>query len=130
MPTKIGNRSRRLAAKIRDLLATAKDRESQIGAILANDELSAEQKDAVVGRVRESIKANRSQANRLESRKQELAYSDTKGAAPTPTPERFLSHAEVLTDSREHPTRWARLSRRQCKCARAFFAVQEAYGAR
>jgi hypothetical protein len=128
---KIANRSRRLASKLREILLGIQNRESQIQAVQANAELGAEEKESLIARLRSMVSAERIKANRLDSRKRELAYEDIRpNPANREQATRFLSHTDVLTDDRKNPTRWTRLSRRECKCARAFFSLQEAYGAR
>jgi hypothetical protein len=125
---KVGNRSRRLAAKLREILLGIKDRESQIQAVASNTDLSAEDRDALVGRLRSMVAAARSAANRLSYRQKELAHTDTRPVtADSKRGTHFVSHTDVLTDDRKNPTKWTQLSRRQCKCTRAFFAVAEAY---
>lgn len=125
---KVGNRSRRLAAKVKALLGSVKEREQQIAAVQANDELDAEQKASLVTRLRAFVGNVHAQANRLDARRKELAYEDRSpnAAVRSQTPG-FISHTEILL---ERDTKWTRLNRRECKCGRAFYAVQEAYAAR
>jgi len=127
--TKVANRSRRLAAKLKEILLGIQNRQSQIEAVMANDELDSEQKEAIVEKIRLRIGQDHAAANRMQARKQELAYEDTRPVQSAPRARGFISHSDVLVDS-GRDTKWTRLSRRECKCSRAFFAVQEAYGCR
>lgn len=129
--SKAGNRSRRLAAKLREILLGVKDREQQIQAVLANEELSAEAREALAAKLREAVCAARVRANRISTRKQELAYEDRRPATSVRNHVRtFPTHTMQYTDEKSHPLRWVRISRRGASAVRAFFAVQEAYAAR
>jgi len=107
-----------------------KNLESQVEVIQANEELSVEAKVQIIARLRERVALDRAAANRLSARKQELAYEDPNPISTRDTATHFISHTEVLTDSRSNPSRWTQISRRECVAARAFFSLQEAYAAR
>lgn len=132
MPVKIGNRTRRLASKIKALLQSTKDVEQRISAVMENDELSAEDKATTIDRLRMLAASGHQQANRLKNRQRELAYEDRAPNAAAPRGQdgnHFPSHTDVLLD-RGNATKWMPVSRRQCKCSRAFHTVVSAYAAR
>jgi hypothetical protein len=120
---KIGNRSRRLSAKLREILLGIKSSEAQIAAVMADAELDAENKTAIVEKIRERVSQSRVAANRLEKRKQELAYEDRSPVAAVRGQTRAIpTHTREI----EHG-KWVEISVNQASCARAFFAVQECY---
>jgi hypothetical protein len=124
---KSGNRSRRLSAKLREILLGIKNREAQIEAVQANEELGAPDKETLVAKMRNQIGADRVAANRLEKRKRELAYEDRSpvSAAPRGAAICIPSHASVIQES--GPAKWTRISRREWCAARSFFAVRDAF---
>lgn len=121
------NRARRICANLRSTLHTLKTNEERIAAIQFNEDLGAEEKVALIKHLQDSSKALHSRKNRLEARKSQLAFEDVDGTPTLAQPTHFLSHTEVIPDRASDEALWRQISRRQCKCARAFFTLQEAY---
>lgn len=124
---KAGNRSRRLSAKLREILLGIKSREQQIEAMLANEELDAETKASLVSKIRENISASRSTANRLEKRKQEVSYEDRSPLAAAPRGAKMCIPFYTSAIQEDHSSKWTRISRRTPSSVRAFFAVSDMF---
>ena len=126
---KENNRARRICAKLRNTLHTLKTNEERIAAIQFNDELGAEEKAALVKQLQEASKLLQSRKNTLEKRQKELAYEDVDGIQSVPgfKPSHFAVETEQLAE--RGPARMVQISRRACKCTRAFFAVQDCFAA-
>lgn len=124
------NRARRICAKLRNTLHTLKTNDERIAAIQFNDELGAEERAALVSKLQETAKQLQSRKNTLEKRQKELAYEDKDGIQSVPgfKPSHFAVETERLLGPGEHgPARMVQISRRACKCTRAFFSVAESY---
>lgn len=121
------NRARRICAKLRGLLHTLKTNEERIAAIQFNEELGAEEKTALIKKIQEQTKALATHKNRLENRAKDLAFEDTRPNPATRNGTHFVTHTEVIPERVSDEPRWTRISRRQPKCNRAFFTLQEAF---
>ena len=126
---KENNRARRICAKLKSLFHTIKSFEERIAAVQFNDELGAEEKAALINRLQNDQKHHQSKKNTLEKRQKELAYADVD---PVPAfrsgATRFAAETVTVPDERNQ-TRTVQISRRECKCTRAFFSVAECYAA-
>jgi hypothetical protein len=126
---KENNRARRICAKLKNLFHTIKSYEERIAAVQFNDELDAEEKATLVGRLQSAQKLFHAQKNTLEKRQKELAYTDVD---PIPSFRNGATHfapETVTVPDERNQTRTVQVSRRECKCTRAFFALAEAYAA-
>lgn len=122
------NRARRICAKLRNLFHTLKSFDEQIAAVQFNDELDAEQKDALVKKIQQHSAALQSKKNTLERRKSELAFEDVDPIPAFRTgATHFATYTTVIPERASDEIRRVKLSRRECKCYRAFFAVADAY---
>lgn len=125
------NRARRICAKLRGILHTLKTYEEQIAAIQFNDELSTEEKTALVAKIQNQSKLFNAQKNTLEKRQKELAYEDLSPVAAAVRGRAgftMLTHTEVIPERASDFVRRVQIHRRQNKCARAFFTVASCYG--
>ena len=126
---KENNRARRICAKLKNLFHTIKSFEEQIAAIQFNDELDPIEKEQLIKKIQQHSASLQLKKNSLEKRKSQLAFEDVD---PMPSFRSGATHfapETVTVPDERNQTRTVQVSRRECKCTRAFFALAEAYAA-
>jgi len=127
---KENNRARRICAKLKTLFHTIRSYEERIAAVQFNEELDAEEKASLVARLQNDQKHHQSKRITLEKRQKELAYTDVDPVAAFRTgATHFATHTTIIPERASDSCRRVQVTRKQCKCSRAFFAVADCYAA-